>query len=76
MAKSLGIFVTSDSHLDELIKLCMAAKKKGIEVNIFFSHLGTQLTQAPRFAELEGLCKLTQARNAELIDDCDRYVVF
>ena len=101
MAKSLGILVTSDNHLDKLIKLCMAAEDKGIEVNIFFSHLGTLLTQSPRFAELEGLGKLsickvgfenhglkppvtginkedyaTQARNAELIEDCDRYVVF
>ncbi len=101
MAKSLGIFVTSDNHLDKLIKLCMAAKGKGIEVNIFLSHLGTLLTQLPRFAELEGLGKLsickvafeshglkppvtainekdfsTQARNAELIGYCDRYVVF
>ena len=101
MAKSLGILVTSDKHLDKLIKLCMAAKDKEIEVKIFFSHLGTLLTQAPRFSELEGLGKLsickvgfenhglkqpvtgineedyaTQARNAELIEDCDRYVVF
>ncbi len=101
MAKSLGIFVTSNNHLDKLIKLCKAARKKGIEVSIFFSHLGTLLTQTPRFSELEGLgnlsvCKVgfeshglkppvpgigendyvTQARHAELIEDCDRYVVF
>ena len=101
MAKSLGVFVSSDKHLDKLIKLCQAAKKKEVEVTIFFSHLGTLLTQDPRFAELEGLAKMalcnvgfeghglkppvpgigekdyaTQARNGELIEECDRYVVF
>jgi hypothetical protein len=101
MAESLGIFVTSNSHLDKLIKLCKAARKKGIEVNIFFSHLGTLLTKEPRFAELESLGKLsickvgfenhgltqpipgindkdykTQAQHAELIEDCERYLLF
>jgi len=59
MAKSLGIFVTSDKHLDKIIKLCLAAKTKDIEVTIFFSHLGTLLTQDPRFGELEGLAKMS-----------------
>ncbi|MCP4681575.1 MAG: peroxiredoxin [Desulfobacterales bacterium] len=101
MAGSLGILVTSDDHLDKVIELCKAAKRKEVEVLIFFTHLGTLLTQDPRFAELQGLGKLavcnvgfeshglekpvpgvdekdfaTQARHAELIDDCDRYVVF
>ncbi len=101
MAKSLGVFVSSDQHLDKLIKLCEAAKQKGdVALTIFFSHLGTKLTQHPRFGELEGmatmsLCNVgfeshglkppvqgidegdfaTQARNGELIEDCDRYVV-
>jgi hypothetical protein len=102
MAKSLGVFVSSNKHLDKIIKLCQAAKKKGdVEVTIFFSHLGTLLTQDPRFGELEGLAKMslcnvgfeshnlkppvvgigekdyaTQARNGELVEDCDRYVTF
>jgi hypothetical protein len=101
MAKSLGIFVSSDKHLDKIIALCRAAKNKDIEVTIFFSHVGTLLTQHPRFGELEGLAKLslcnvgfesqglkppvvgiqekdyaTQARNGEMIEDCDRYVAF
>jgi predicted peroxiredoxin len=101
VAKSLGIFVSSDQHLDKIIKLCKAAKVKGIDVTIFFSHLGTLLTQEKRFDELKGLarmilCKVaferqglrppvpgigekdfaTQARHAEVIDKCDRYVVF
>jgi hypothetical protein len=101
MAKSLGILVSCDSHFDKIINLCTAAKKKDVQVTIFFTHLGTLLTQSPRFKELEGLAKMsvcnvgfeghglkppvpgigekdyaTQARNAELIEECDRYVVF
>jgi predicted peroxiredoxin len=101
VAKSLGVFVSSDQHLDKIIKLCKAAKDKDIDVIIFFSHLGTLLTQEKRFDELKGLarttlCKVaferqglrppvpgigekdfaTQARHAEMIDECDRYVVF
>ncbi|MEE9418895.1 MAG: hypothetical protein V3W43_05425 [Desulfatiglandaceae bacterium] len=101
MAKSLGVFVTSDRHLDKVIELCKAAKEKGVETTLFFSHLGTLLTQDPRFKELDGLGKLslcnvgfeshgltppvpgvdekdyaTQARNGELIEECDRYIVF
>jgi len=102
MSKSLGVFVSSDKHLDKVIRLCRAAGKKGeMEVTIFFSHMGTLLTQDPRFKELEGLAGMslcnvgfeghglkppvigigeknyaTQARNGEMIEDCDRYVVF
>lgn len=59
MANKLGIFVSSDQHLDKLIELCKAAKDKGIEVSIFFSHLGTLLTQDPRFKELDGLAHMS-----------------
>ena len=101
MSKSLGLFVSSDRHLDKIINLCRAAKKRDVEVTIFFSHIGTLLTQDPRFGELDGLAKMslcnvgfesnglkppvpgigekdyaTQARNGELIEECDRYVVF
>jgi len=100
MANALGIFVSSNQHLDKIIKLCNAAEKKGIEVSLFFSHTGVLLTQEPRFVELKGLkmsvCKVgfegyglkppvpgigekdyaSQVMHAELIDDCDRYVVF
>lgn len=100
MAKSLGVFVTSDRHLEKVIALCKAAKNKRVETTVFFSHMGTLLTRDPRFAELEDLANLslcnvgfeshglkppvpgiketdyaTQARNGELIEDCDRYVV-
>ena len=101
MARSLGVFVSSDKHLDKVIELCKAAGKKDVDVTVFFTHKGTLLTQDPRFAELEGLAKMslcnvgfeshglkppvvgigekdyaTQARNGELIEECDRYVVF
>jgi len=101
VAKSLGIFVSSDQHFDKIIKLCKAAKKKDVDVTIFFTHFGTLLTQEKRFDELKGLasmalCKVaferqglrppvpgigekdfaTQARHAEVIEECDRYVVF
>jgi len=36
MSKSLGIFVSSDQHFDKIIKLCKAAKKKDVDVTIFF----------------------------------------
>lgn len=101
MSKTLGIFVSSDKHLNEIISLCKAAKNKGVMVSIFFTHCGTLLTQDPRFRELDGMAKMslcnvgfeshglkkpvpglsdkdyaTQARHAELIEECDRYVVF
>jgi hypothetical protein len=55
MSNSLGIFVSSNKHFDKVLKLCRAAKNKGIEVTLFFSHLGILLTQDPRFIEFEGL---------------------
>jgi hypothetical protein len=101
MARKLGIFVSSDQHFDKLKKLCEAAKKRGVEVTVFFSHMGTLLTQDPRFGELQGLGSLslcnvgfeshglkppvpgisdkdyaTQARHGQMIEECDRYVVF
>jgi hypothetical protein len=101
MAKSLGIFVSSNKHLDKIIKLCKAAKKKDVIVTIFFTHLGLLLTKDLRFSELEGVASMsicnvgfegyglkaplpgvgekdyaTQARNGEMIYECDRYVVF
>jgi predicted nicotinamide N-methyase len=100
--RKLGILVSSERHLDKIIKLCEAAEEKGVEVMIFFTHRGTLLAQDPRFSELEGrarisLCRVsfesqggmkspierideidfgTQARNVEMIEKCDRYLVF
>jgi len=59
MANKLGIFVSTDRHLDKIIEICKAAKEKGIEVTIFFTHIGTLLTQEQRFSELVGLAKMS-----------------
>jgi hypothetical protein len=59
MKKKLSIYVSSDQHLEKLIHLCRAAKKKHVEVNLFFTHLGVKLTNHPQFGELEGLAKMS-----------------
>jgi hypothetical protein len=99
--RKLGILVSSDRHLNKIIKLCEAADEKEVEVMIFFTHRGTLLTRDPRFSELKGkarisLCRVafesqglkspikmvderdfgTQTKNVEMIEECDRYLVF
>jgi len=59
MAKKLGIFVSSDQHLDKIIKLGKAAQKKGIELIVFFTHDGVKLTKMPEFKELEGMGEMS-----------------
>jgi len=59
MAKSLGIFASSDRHLDKIIKLCKAAKKKKVSVTIFFTHRGVLSTRDSRFSQLETLAHLS-----------------
>jgi hypothetical protein len=58
MAKTLGIYVSSDHHLADLIQLCQAAKKKDIAVHIFFTHRGTRLVTDPRFSELTAMAQV------------------
>ena len=58
MAKIIGVYVSSDRNLDQLIKLCQSAKKKGITVKLFFTHLGTRLCTDPRLTELDGLADI------------------
>jgi len=104
MAEILGILVSSDKHLDDVVNLTKAAHIKGKEVRIFFSGKGVYLTLKPEFKQLVGKAKLsvcdvsfraygfhgreeevpgvgfkdfaTQARNAEMIHQVDRYLVF
>jgi len=101
MAEKLGILVSTNKHLDCVIKLTAAAHGKGIDVQIFFTGQGVLLTQDPDWEQLLGKAKLaicdvsfrandlsgdvpglgfkdfaTQARNADMIAECDRYVVF
>lgn len=59
MARTLGIFVSSDKHLDKIIEICKAAKNKNVDVSIFFTHRGTLLTQSPRFKKLKGLANMS-----------------
>jgi hypothetical protein len=101
MKKRLGLFVSSDQHLDKIISLVRAARRKNVDVWIFLTHTGTLLTKDPRFMELEGICRIsicrvsfnkndlkfpvpglsekdigTQAIHSEIIEECDRYIVF
>lgn len=53
MAKSLGIFVTTDDKMDHVMGIVKAAKAKGSKVKVFFSWRGTHLAkQSPDFPEL------------------------
>jgi uncharacterized tellurite resistance protein B-like protein len=58
MDKILGIYVTSDRNLDQLIQLCRSAREKGVRVKVFFTHLGTRLCADPRIAEIEALAEV------------------
>ena len=101
MAETLGMLVTTDRHLDYVLKLTDAAMARKKKVEIFFTGRGVLLTRHPDFEKLAGKARLsvcdisfrtmglsgpvpgigfndfaTQARNAEMIEKCDRYVVF
>ena len=104
MEKTLGILVSSDRHLADVVKLSAAAYEKDIQVRIFFTGKGVLLTMAPEFKQLVGKAKLsicdvsfranglhgreqevpgvgfkdfaTQGRNAEMLNEVDRYLVF
>jgi hypothetical protein len=63
MAKTLGIYVSSDRHLDKVIELCKAARLKGIESRVFFTHIGTRLCRDEQMELLNqhatvALCKV------------------
>ena len=100
-AESLGILVSTDQHLDYVLKLTDAACARNKTVAVFFTGKGVLLTQDPGFEKLVDKAKLsvcdmsframglsgtvpgvgakdftTQARSAEVIKRCDRYVVF
>lgn len=62
MEKKLGIYVTADHDMENLLCLCRAARKKGVKVAVFLTHLGTRLTQNPRFSELTGLADVALCR--------------
>lgn len=58
MKRKLGIYVTSDQHLDKLSRLCRAAKKKDVAVSIFLTHIGTRLSKEPQFKEVTELARV------------------
>ncbi len=58
MGKRLGIYVSSDQHIDAIIKLCRAAKGKGVETYIFLTHIATRLSKDPRFEELSSIAQV------------------
>ncbi len=69
MAKSIGIYVTSDRYLDKIIEICKAAKTKGVETKVFFTHTGTRLCMDKRMKDLldtatVALCKVGFEDNA------------
>jgi hypothetical protein len=51
--RKLGIFVSSNQHLPQLVKLCRAARRGGVDVDIFFTHLGCSMMADPEFKELD-----------------------
>jgi hypothetical protein len=58
MAK-IGVLVTSNRHLDQLINFTKAAESLGHSVSIFFTHKGVLLTQESRFPELTGKAEMS-----------------
>ena len=58
MGKKLGLYVSSNEHMEKIIKLCQAAKRKNVEITLFLTHLGTDLSQDPRLEELLGLANV------------------
>ena len=58
MGKKIAMYVSSDGHMEKILKLCKAAKKKDVEVTLFLTHTGTRLTQDPRLEELLGLAEV------------------
>jgi hypothetical protein len=58
MGKKLGLYVSSNEHMEKIIKLCQAAKRKDVEVTVFLTHIGTDLSQDPRLEELSSLANV------------------
>ncbi|PIE58022.1 MAG: hypothetical protein CSA33_05025 [Desulfobulbus propionicus] len=54
----LGIFVTSNQHMQHILGLTRAAVRAGKEVMVFFTFKSVHLTKSPEFLELTQLCKV------------------
>jgi predicted peroxiredoxin len=55
VALKLGIMVTTDRHLDQVVGIARAAQRKGHAVTIFATDKGARLLADPRFARLSAL---------------------
>jgi len=61
----LGIFVTTDKHLDHVVGLTKAAREAGKEVRVFFTSVGVKLCPDEKAQEIVNagatvaLCDLT-----------------
>lgn len=100
MPETLGILVTSDQHLNYVVKLTETAHNKGKKIKIFFTGKAVKLIESRQFKRLVGKASLsicewsslsqgladripgidygifeTQVKYAEIIKDCDRFVV-
>jgi len=58
MPERLVILVSSDRHLNHLVRLTTAAYEKGMEINLFFTGKAVRLILAPQFRELLGKATL------------------
>lgn len=58
MTERLAIIVSSNHHLDYVIKITTAAYEKGKKVSVFLTGKGVLLTLAPEFKELCGKATL------------------
>lgn len=59
MAKSLGIFVTTDQNMNHIIGITKAATAKGSKVKVFFTWKATKLAQQAGFKELCDLAEVS-----------------
>ncbi len=68
MGESLGIFVTTDKHLDHIVGLTKAARDAGKEVKVFFTAGAVKLCPEDKAQELVkagaevSLCELTYTK--------------
>ena len=58
MAKSLGIFVTSDQNMHHIMGVTKAATAKGSKVKVFLTWKGTRLPHHADFKELCGMAEV------------------
>jgi hypothetical protein len=102
MSTKLGITVATKDNMNHLIGLVRAAKKAGIDTDIFFTGSGVHVSQDPKFSDIVeiadrvGICEVsfrgfgyekeaipglndkdfvTQARNADMVERCNHYIV-